>query len=322
MKNLKVSFLLIIALTIFFSCDDSGKSNDNNILMLLGGMKAGTKTTFSVPAIPISWNMVYVPGKTFPTGIFDDGTATVAKGFWIGDTEVTYELWFYVHNWAASHSYTFTNDGVKGNDGAAGKSIQNPVTTINWRNAMVWCNALTEWYNDYNGTNYTCVYWGPLMIIRNSAAAGCDTAVVDPSATGFRLLTSNEWELAARWRNDDTNTVSGYKRPFFTTGGSASGATADDSHSSATGAVAWWTFNSGASTHDVKGKTANSLELYDMSGNVWEWCFDLTVSSHRVLRGGSWTDGAGYVDVGYQSQSQSDYADGTIGFRIGRNQNQ
>jgi formylglycine-generating enzyme len=322
MKNFKVSLLLIIALTMFFSCDDSGKSNDNNLLMLLGGKKAGTKTTFSVPAIPISWNMVYVPGKTFPTGTDDSGTATVPEGYWIGETEVTYELWFYVHNWGAGHGYTFLSDGVKGNDGAGGKSVQNPVTTISWRDAMVWCNALTEWYNAYNGTTYTCVYWGSLVVLRNSTlAAACDAAVVDPSATGFRLLTKNEWELAARWRSDDTNTVSGYSRPYFTKGNSASGATDAYTNDAASGLVGVYNTTSTAVVMSKGASGANSLGIYDMSGNVSEFCFDLQLGTNRYLRGGNWNDGtAAFMEVGQPGLGiMPSGALNTLGFRIGRN---
>ena len=101
---------------------------------------------------------------------------------------------------------------------------------------MVWCNALTEWYNAQKGTSYTCAYYTdlayttPLRSVDDTGSVtypdpgGQDDPFVNADATGFRLLTSNEWELAARWRNDATNTVSGYTNPYFTKGNSASGA--------------------------------------------------------------------------------------------------
>lgn len=105
------------------------------------------------------------------------------------------------------------------------------------------------------------------------------------SLTGkrFRLPTEVEWEFASRG-----GTMSrGYKY----------------SGSNTVGNVAWYSDNSGSTIHDVGTKSANELGIYDMSGNVWEWCSDWhgnyssssqtnpigpSSGSHRVLRGGSW----------------------------------
>ena len=242
----------------------------------------------------VSFNMVYVQGvSNFPTGISDWVKATVGS-YRIGETEVTYELWNKVYTWAIEHNYRFANAGAMGG-GDGQLTEQHPVTSISRRDAIVWTNALTEWYNVHKGTSYTPVYTYEGVVIQDSwDAIACDNAVAG-AANGFRLLTGNEWELAARLRNDSQNTVAGYDHPWFTKGDSASGATANHLNAVATSAVA--VYAPSGSTAAVKSKLPNSLGLYDMSGNVWEWCFDL-IESNRVARGGSYVSEDEYLKLG------------------------
>jgi formylglycine-generating enzyme required for sulfatase activity len=190
-----------------------------------------------------------------------------------------------------------------------------PVTYVTWFDAVVWLNALTEWVNAKTESSLTPVYHyesACTTVAKNSAPTSnfekenasysYASAYAKPGTTGFRLPTSDEWELAARWQGSDTgNTASGYTNPYFTKGDSASGATAGYTDPAATGAVAWYPDNSSSETQAVKGKAGNGLGLYDMSGNVLEWCYDWypsSIGSHRMMPGGSWLIDASYLQVG------------------------
>jgi len=127
----------------------------------------------------------------------------------------------------------------------------------------------------------------------------------------FRLPTEAEWEYAARGGNKSK----GYKY--------SGGNTIED--------VAWYTKNSSSQTHAVKGKRANELGLYDMSGNVYEWCGDWYGSysgssqtdptgpssgSNRVYRGGGWYYDAGYCRVSNRFDFNPDYHSINVGLRL------
>ena len=296
---------------------------------------AGYMSTFTGSGV--SFNLAYIPGGlSFKTGTADNGTASVANAYWIAETAITYELWSTVKTWATSHGYTFANAGLRGSAGS-GNATQ-PVTMINWRDALIWTNALTEWYNAQNGTSYTCTYYtdlGYTTPIRTSTNSTTITATTpgtqdDPyikaDATGFRMLSANEWQLAARYKGSDSS-HGAYQYPagsgyYWTPGTYASGATAASTDADATQAVGWYTANAGGVTHDVKLKTANALGLYDMSGNVWVITFDWYDSGTRALRGGCWTNAAGTLVVGYTDGAYTTPygAAGYTGFRFARTQ--
>ncbi len=133
------------------------------------------------------------------------------------------------------------------------------------------------------------------------------------SLTGkkFRLLTESEWEYAARGGTKNN----GYKY--------AGGDAFDD--------VAWYKDNSDSKTHPVATKNANELGIYDMSGNVWEWCQDWngiypsspslnpkgpTSGSYRVFRGGSWCSTPYDCRVSYRNAYAPTFTSNYLGFRL------
>ena len=127
----------------------------------------------------------------------------------------------------------------------------------------------------------------------------------------FRLPTEAEWEFACRGGNNSR----GYKY---------SGSNDIDN-------VAWYWDNSGGKTHPVGTKAPNELGIYDMSGNVWEWCSDWYADytsysqtdptgphsgSHRVIRGGSWYGGAGYCRSSYRLGNFPTNRNNGLGLRL------
>ncbi len=127
----------------------------------------------------------------------------------------------------------------------------------------------------------------------------------------FRLPTEAEWEYAARGGNKSQ-------------GCKYSGSNAIDK-------VAWYIVNSGNKTHEVRTKSPNELSIYDMNGNVWEWCQDWygsydassqtnpsgpSTGSRRVCRGGSWFSSAGSCRVSYRNDSTPGYRGSILGLRL------
>ncbi|MDR0586507.1 MAG: formylglycine-generating enzyme family protein, partial [Treponema sp.] len=144
-----------------------------------------------------------------------------------------------------------------------------------------------------------------------------DKAVMKPGANGYRLPTEAQWEYAARG-GGTPSTISSFANKWAGTNTDAD-----------LGTYAWYYPGAGGATHTVGDKTANAAGLYDMSGNVWEWCWDWYDSvgtetpptgavsgSIRVIRGGSWYNIASACAVSIRSDAYPDYRYDDLGFRV------
>ena len=239
--------------------------NSNN-----GGNTSPGNQTFTVGGV--SFTMVYVDGGTFTMGATSEqgnydprddekpAHSVNLSSYYIGQTEVTQELW----------------EAVMGSNPSRFKGAKRPVECVSWSDC---CEFICK-LNQKTGKN-------------------------------FRLPTEAEWEYAARGGNKSQH--------YRFSGGVP------------LGNVAWCSDNSGKKTHDVATKPANELGIYDMSGNVREWCSDWygaydsssqhnpqgpASGSDRVCRGGSWDDSARGCRVSHRFRSSADSRNKYIGLRL------
>ena len=225
----------------------NGKTVSKTITVSQSGGEANIKLSFSsnetITVNGVSFTMIKVEGGTFSMGATSEqgGDAyrdekpvhsVTLSDYYIGETEVTQELW----------------EAVMGSKPSKFKGSQRPVERVSWKD----CQEFITRLNQLTGKN-------------------------------FRLPTEAEWEYAARGGNNSQ----GYKY----------------SGSNTIGNVAWYGDNSNSQTPNVKTKSPNELRIYDMSGNVYEWCQDWygnyssgsqtnptgpSSGSYRVDRGGGW----------------------------------
>lgn len=201
------------------------------------------------------------------------------NSFYIATTPVTQKLW----------------EKVMGTNPSTFKGDRRPVETINKYEAMKFCNMLSS----LEGLSQ-CYFKIQKQngVLSGNIGTDREMNICDFKANGYRLPTVKEWEFAAR----------GGKKSF----------NYQFSGSDEINKVAWFIENSKGSTQVVGTQQPNELGIFDMSGNICEWCWDIYYGSAHVLRGGSWYDSAEHCKVDYRySLGPFSKGDG-IGFRLAR----
>ena len=261
--------------------------------------------------------------RPIPGGIFQMGDAqgqlnvampvhpVVVDAFYLGEHLVTYAEWRAVVEWATAPErgaarYRFDHEGRSG--GGRGAGARMPVTCINWYDALKWCNARSEKEGRepvyYEDRDHREVY--------RTGRRDLLPEQVRWAANGYRLPTEAEWERAARGGREGEPFVWGSEDPH-------------------PGRANYWNSAPENGTTEVGLFPANPYGLFDLAGNVWEWTwtrwgsFDgrawrnpmgVAHASHRVTRGGSWSNPAHDLQVAYRRVTHPTNSYPRIGLRV------
>ena len=272
--------------------------------------------------------MTLIPAGPFVMGDSLDGDSYALplhtnqiSAFYMDKYPVTKSLWDAVYNWATNHGYSFEY-------GAQGKATNHPAHSMMWYDAVKWCNARSE-----KEGRVPAYYTDAGLSVRYRSG---QVAPYVNWSSGYRLPTEAEWEKAARggvrghrfpW--SDSDTIDWSRANYYVYRSAATNSYAYDVNATI-GYNPVWTSGGQPYTTVVGTFAANGYGLYDMAGNVVQWCWDWygsyssglqtdphgpTSGSNRVGRGGGWISYAGNCRAAYRYGLYPGFRYNGLGFR-------